>query len=75
MKVTDKIFTVQLTEEEIKVIVNSIHACYKEINEELKESGLNDLDTYKINERAKPLRYLRNQFAGLVGIAFMGEDA
>ena len=57
MKVTEKTFTVDLTEDDVKLIVSALH-------EEYKNFG-----------KSPVTRDLRNAFANLVNIHYMGEDA
>lgn len=67
-------FTVKLTADEVRLIADALHAEY------MKEKGLAVLvntpsqERPKHTEQAKVVRVLRNEMAGLVGIAYMGHD-
>ena len=72
MKVEGKLYSVSLTEDEIDIIANALHACYKEIKETPQE---NQDESRKAYERMQPIRKLRNSFAQLIYRSYMGEDA
>ena len=57
MKVTEKTFTVDLTEDDVKLIVSALHSEYKNYG------------------KSPAIRDLRNAFAGLINIHYIGEDA
>ena len=72
MTLKGQIYSVELTNDEIELIVNVLHATYKEI----KEAPQRDQEeSRKAYMRMQPLRELRNAFATIINRSFMGEDA
>lgn len=68
MLLTEKTWTVQLTEPEVKCITDSLELAYKENKKQLPRNGL-------LEHELKQIRSARSFFSGLIGIRYMGEDA
>lgn len=82
MKITKSTFTVELTADEVRVVENALHERWKSYKAEYKkcrddmDDGTDleaklDMLAHKMGET----KCLRNEFAGLVGVRYMGEDA
>lgn len=78
MKVVQKSYSVELTEADVGMLVDALHASYKAIKSEAQDiastsvSGVSDI---KLGNKLCSLRAMRNDLAGLIGRSFMGEDA
>lgn len=72
MKVQEKIFVTTLTEKEIEYITEALHKIYKEMKIQNSDK---DANVYVNTTKTAELRILRNEFASLIGRAYMGEDA
>lgn len=68
MLLTEKTWTVQLTEPEVIRVCDALHLAYKENKKHLPRSVVLDNDLEEI-------RILRNFFGDMIGCRFMGEDA
>lgn len=70
MKATCKTFTIEITEHEVEIVRRALEAFVgqkaAEYNETHKE------EAYNASAQAK---VLRNDFAGLIGVHYMGRDA
>ena len=68
MKTLEKVFKIELTEREIKTIVDSLANTCHNLNEEYKAGK------HEVYETLKETRTIRNDLAGLVNRFYMGED-
>lgn len=68
MRATEKIYRVELTEAEIRTITEALEEATKERREHRQDG--------EQSEKAfKKFRDLRNSFASLLGVSYMGKDA
>lgn len=72
MKMIEKTFTIELTEQEIEIITTALHGEYKHIKEMKCDSPEH---SRKMHEKMVNIRGIRNSFASLIGRMYMGEDA
>lgn len=66
-------YTVELTREEIDTVTTALNSEYKFLKE--KYANARQQNTAEVYERMDEARTLRNDFARLIGVTFMGEDA
>ena len=66
-------YTVELTREEIDTVTTALHSEYKFLKE--KYANARQQNAAEVYERMDEARTLRNDFARLIGVTFMGEDA
>ena len=66
-------YTVELTREEIDTVTTALNSEYKFLKE--KCANARQQNAAEVYERMDEARTLRNDFARLIGVTFMGEDA
>ena len=66
-------YTVELTREEIDTVKTALNSEYKFLKE--KYANARQQNAAEVYERMDEARTLRNDFARLIGVTFMGEDA
>lgn len=66
-------YTVELTREEIDTVTTALNSEYKFWKE--KYANARQQNAAEVYERMDEARTLRNDFARLIGVTFMGEDA
>ena len=66
-------YTVELTREEIDTVTTALNSEYKFLKE--KYENARQQNAAEVYERMDEARTLRNDFARLIGVTFMGEDA
>lgn len=66
-------YTVELTREEIDTVTTVLNSEYKFLKE--KYANARQQNAAEVYERMDEARTLRNDFARLIGVTFMGEDA
>ena len=66
-------YTVELTREEIDTVTTALNSEYKFLKE--KYANGRQQNAAEVYERMDEARTLRNDFARLIGVTFMGEDA
>lgn len=66
-------YTVELTREEIDTVTTALNSEYKFLKE--KNANARQQNAAEVYERMDEARTLRNDFARLIGVTFMGEDA
>ena len=66
-------YTVELTREEIDTVTTALNSEYKFLKE--KYASAHQQNAAEVYERMDEARTLRNDFAKLIGVTFMGEDA
>lgn len=66
-------YTVELTREEIDTVTTALNSEYKFLKE--KYANARQQNAAEVYERMDEARTLRNDFARLIGVNFMGEDA
>lgn len=66
-------YTVELTREEIDTVTTALNSEYKFLKE--KYANARQQNVAEVYERMDEARTLRNDFARLIGVTFMGEDA
>lgn len=66
-------YTVELTREEIDTVTTALNSEYKFLKE--KYANARQQNAAEVYERMDEARILRNDFARLIGVTFMGEDA
>lgn len=66
-------YTVELTREEIDTVTTALNSEYKFLKE--KYANSRQQNAVEVYERMDEARTLRNDFARLIGVTFMGEDA
>ena len=66
-------YTVELTREEIDTVTTALNSEYKFLKE--KYTNVRQQNAAEVYERMDEARTLRNDFARLIGVTFMGEDA
>lgn len=66
-------YTVELTREEIDTVTTALNSEYKFLKE--KYVNARQQNAAEVYERMDEARTLRNDFARLIGVTFMGEDA
>lgn len=66
-------YTVELTREEIDTVTTALNSEYKFLKE--KYANACQQNAAEVYERMDEARTLRNDFARLIGVTFMGEDA
>lgn len=66
-------YTVELTREEIDTVTTALNSEYKFLKE--KYANARHQNAAEVYERMDEARTLRNDFARLIGVTFMGEDA
>lgn len=66
-------YTVELTREEIDTVTTALNSEYKFLKE--KYANARQKNAAEVYERMDEARTLRNDFARLIGVTFMGEDA
>lgn len=66
-------YTVELTREEINTVTTALNSEYKFLKE--KYANVRQQNAAEVYERMDEARTLRNDFARLIGVTFMGEDA
>ena len=66
-------YTVELTREEIDTVTTALNSEYKFLKE--KSANARQQNAAEVYERMDEARTLRNDFARLIGVTFMGEDA
>lgn len=66
-------YTVELTREEIDTVTTALNSEYKFLKE--KYANARQQNAAEVYERMDEARTLRNDFARLIGVTFMGEDA
>lgn len=66
-------YTVELTREEIDTVTTALNSEYKFLKE--KYANTRQQNAAEVYERMDEARTLRNDFARLIGVTFMGEDA
>ena len=66
-------YTVELTREEIDTETTALNSEYKFLKE--KYANARQQNAAEVYERMDEARTLRNDFARLIGVTFMGEDA
>lgn len=71
MKTISQTYTIELTKDDIHMITTALHGQYKH-NREMLENDSKCLDYIK-NDMTFA-RNLRNSFANLIGVQYMGED-
>lgn len=84
MKITKSTFTAELTADEVRVVENALNERlksfrveYKKCKDDFLKGDCVALET-KLNELAHKMgetKSLRNEFAQLVGVRYMGDDA
>lgn len=79
MKVKETIYSVELTEKEIRTIATALQVVFKDIRDTRKdriEKGTDDpKEMQRLNKDLDDIRTIRNSFSDLINIHFMGEDA
>lgn len=65
-------YTVELTREEIDTVTTALHNEYKFLKE--KYANVRPQNAVEVCKRIDEVRTLRNDFARLIGVTFMGED-
>lgn len=71
MKTISQTYTIELTKDDIHMITTALHGQYKH-NREMLENDSKCLDYIKKDMTFA--RNLRNSFANLIGVQYMGED-
>ena len=66
-------YTVELTREEIDTVTTALNSEYNFLKE--KYANARQQNAAEVYERMDEARTLRNDFARLIGVTFMGEDA
>lgn len=66
-------YTVELTREEIDTVTTALNSEYKFLKE--KYANARQQNAAEVYERMDEAHTLRNDFARLIGVTFMGEDA
>lgn len=66
-------YTVELTREEIDTVTTALNSEYKFLKE--KYANARQQNAAEVYERMDEARTFRNDFARLIGVTFMGEDA
>lgn len=66
-------YTVELTREEIDTVTTALNSEHKFLKE--KYANARQQNAAEVYERMDEARTLRNDFARLIGVTFMGEDA
>lgn len=66
-------YTVELTREEIDTVTTALNSECKFLKE--KYANARQQNAAEVYERMDEARTLRNDFARLIGVTFMGEDA
>lgn len=66
-------YTVELTREEINTVTTALNSEYKFLKE--KYTNARQQNAAEVYDRMDEARTLRNDFARLIGVTFMGEDA
>lgn len=66
-------YTVELTREEIDTVTTALNSEYKFLKE--KYANARQQNAAEVYERMDEARTLQNDFARLIGVTFMGEDA
>lgn len=66
-------YTVELTREEIDTVTTALNSEYKFLKG--KYANARQQNAAEVYERMDEARTLRNDFARLIGVTFMGEDA
>lgn len=66
-------YTVELTREEIDTVTTALNSEYKFLKE--KYANARQQNAAEVYKRMDEARTLRNDFARLIGVTFMGEDA
>lgn len=66
-------YTVECTREEIDTVTTALNSEYKFLKE--KYANARQQNAAEVYERMDEARTLRNDFARLIGVTFMGEDA
>ena len=79
MKVKETIYSVELTEKEIRTITTALQVVFKDIRDTRKdriEKGTDDpKEMQRLNKDLDDIRTIRNSFSYLIGVHYMGEDA
>lgn len=79
MKVSETIYSIELSEKEISTLVNALQTVYNVIKSDMKERVENGTDDGKEMARLfnskNEIRMMRNDFAEIIGRKFLGEDA
>lgn len=79
MKVKETIYSVELTEKEIRTIATALQVVFKDIRDTRKdriEKGTDDpKEMQRLNKDLDDIRAIRNSFSDLIGVHYMGEDA
>lgn len=79
MKVKETIYSVELTEKEIRTIATALQVVFKDIRDTRKdriEKGTDDpKEMQRLNKDLDDIRTIRNSFSDLIGVHYMGEDA
>ena len=71
MNLVKRVFTIELSPEEISIITNALGNYYRE-QKELEKDEEAPAD---FKETVMQIKDLRNNFGGLIGVKYMGEDA
>ena len=77
MKVNGKIYSVELTEDEIRTIVTALQVVFADTRTAIKKAIEEDTDNKTIRNFSAELdkiRGVRNDFSKLIGITYMGDD-
>lgn len=73
MKTVNKVFQIELTENEIELITTALHGEYKFIRAEREKADQDSAP--RLYEKMQAVKAIRNSFADLVNRRYMGEDA
>ena len=70
MNIIERKFAVEISEQEARLLSEVLHYAYKGLGEEYNKSKTES--TWKLAHSAQ---VFRNDFAGLIGVKYCGEDA
>lgn len=71
MNLVKRVFTIELSPEEIALVTNALGNYYRE-QKELEKDEEAPVD---FKETVMQIKDLRNDFGGLIGVSYMGKDA
>ena len=75
MKVTETKFTVEFTEDDVKCLVDVLHDAYKTNKAIYWDADFNTPESHRTKRLMHIALNMRDDFANLIGVRFMGEDA
>lgn len=79
MKVKETIYSVELTEKEIRIITAALQVVFKDTKDTIRDRIATKTNESKemarLHRDLDDIRAIRNNFSDLINIHFMGEDA